>query len=177
MQRSDVRGDVVNQIVQYAFAHDQLFFAHNVDCFEEALLRIAVKPEQGSLSNSLPWLIIEMVRKNPTFEMPNTPDSPNTQLLLATKSEQKPMVEFLLKQKYIDVNVRDMTGLSPLAIAAKCGRAGIVKLLLQHKDIDVNARDSTGRTPMDWAKEGRHNFSVILLRQYENKTGPFEETP
>ena len=39
-----------------------------------------------------------------------------------------------------DVNVRDDSGVAPLAVAVACGHSDVLKVLLDHPDIDVDTQ-------------------------------------
>lgn len=73
------------------------------------------------------------------------------------------ILEAFLNVDYIDVNVRDRQGLSPLHDAAKYGALESAKLLCKHSKIDVNAVDNKFRTPLHYAVRKRQLALVEFL--------------
>ena len=61
------------------------------------------------------------------------------------------IVESLLKHQWLDVNIQDNSGKTPLHWACYHGHLDIVKSLLKNPSIDVNIQDNDGRNPLNLA--------------------------
>jgi ankyrin repeat protein len=73
-------------------------------------------------------------------------------------------LSMLLKLR-ADINLKDISGHTPLLSAAKNGHYQVVRLLLKQQKIDTEAKDILGRTPLLWAAKCGHNRVVELLLQ------------
>lgn len=90
-----------------------------------------------------------------------------TALHLSVMNENTDAVQTLLSSgRYVDVNLADGQGWTPLRWAAAYGQLRIVQLLLQH-EIDVNARDNDGWTAIRWAAQRGHRKIVDILLQHK----------
>lgn len=68
-----------------------------------------------------------------------------------------------------NVNVRDQSGMTPLAWAANKGGMRLVELLLD-RGADVNCRNSDGWTPLHWAaRSGNVDIAKVLLQAGADK--------
>ena len=90
-----------------------------------------------------------------------------TALTIAAMQGKEDMVALVLS-KGVDVNARDIDGVTPLMVAAS-GRldvhASIVKTLLAH-GADVNAKDNEGRTAIEKAMEAGYLDRVAMLKAH-----------
>ena len=86
-----------------------------------------------------------------------------TALTEAVFREDTASVRLLLTHKDIDVNHRQVSGMSTLYIACLSGNSSIVKDLLNHDDIDVNLATNEGATPLMLAAQEGHLACVLLL--------------
>lgn len=80
----------------------------------------------------------------------------NTPLMVAAWNGQKPMVEFLIKQKGICLNQVDSNGFTPLIKACINNRAEIVPLLVNRSDKYI--RSFTGKTALDFAEDNMKKY-------------------
>lgn len=92
-----------------------------------------------------------------------------TTLMIAAFKGYKDIVKFLLKNKDIDVNLKNKYDCyNALMFASFKGHKNIVKLLLKNKDIDVNAKDRLGQTALIWAIKENHQDIVELLLKHKD---------
>ena len=80
----------------------------------------------------------------------------------------------------VDVDAKDVAGMTPLHAAAFTGRMEVVELLIEN-GADVNAKNDEGGTPLDWAETVFEDFLpeakpakneiADLLRKHGGKTG------
>ena len=75
----------------------------------------------------------------------------------------------LLIAEGVDVNVKNLRGMTPLHEAALRGLKEIIELIIDN-GADVNAKDSMGTTPLDWAEEEKDKEIADLLRKHGGKT-------
>lgn len=88
----------------------------------------------------------------------------NLALNWAQKAENEPLAKASLAHDYIDVNLKDDGGTTPLLLAVQTNRKWLAKLLLEHEDIDVNLKDTDKRTPLMVAiRTGRKEIIKMLL--------------
>jgi ankyrin repeat protein len=73
-------------------------------------------------------------------------------------------LSMLLKLQH-EINLKDISGHTPLLSAAKNGHYQVVRLLLKQQKTDTEAKDILGRTPLLWAAKCGHNRVVELLLQ------------
>ena len=71
-------------------------------------------------------------------------------------------VKRLLSIRNITVNVKDVSGYTPLHYAARNGHIEITRLLLQN-GAEVNAKNNVGSTPLHWAAIAGHVDILHLL--------------
>ncbi len=79
------------------------------------------------------------------------------------------MVERLSKRgddphKFIDANIVNDDGLTPMHFAAYAGRVDVIQILSDNKG-DLDAPDNNGRTPMHYAALGNHKPTITRLRR------------
>ncbi|KLT21596.1 ankyrin repeat domain protein [Wolbachia endosymbiont of Armadillidium vulgare str. wVulC] len=72
----------------------------------------------------------------------------------AARSGNLGSVLYLVEEKGVDINARDVGGETLLHYAAKSGNLELVKYLVEEKGADVNARDMSNKTPIRYAAEG-----------------------
>lgn len=88
-------------------------------------------------------------------------------LLLARREREKismlEAVEKLLKNKDIDLNLKDNNGQTVLLWAASDGHEEVVKLLLANRNVNPNLSDNGARTPLWWATLNGHESVIKLL--------------
>ena len=95
-------------------------------------------------------------------------------MLWACQIGQTKIVQLILercKSKEIRLNMKYISGRTPLLRACQNGHKGIVKLLLDHSDehrIDLNAKDSWGDTAIMFACDYGHKDVVKLLLNHSN---------
>lgn len=85
-----------------------------------------------------------------------------TLLSRAAETGQRTVIERLL-EKYIDPDMKDDDGRTPLSQAAAGGHLAVVLLLLKQKAVDPNSRDGADRTPLWWAAKGGHKAVIQSL--------------
>mmetsp|Transcript_36079 Transcript_36079/g.43093 ORF Transcript_36079/g.43093 Transcript_36079/m.43093 type:complete len:912 (+) Transcript_36079:103-2838(+) len=88
--------------------------------------------------------------------------SPGARFIGAASDGDKKIMQSLLKEKEVDVNVRDWDELTALITAASAGYTDIVKLLLK-EGADVNASDKDGITALMEASIMGHSKIVDIL--------------
>ena len=67
-----------------------------------------------------------------------------------------------------DVNVKNVSGMTPLHTVASMGHKLTVKVLIA-RGADINAKDDCGRTPLHVATSGGHKNTVELLCKHGAK--------
>ena len=105
-------------------------------------------------------------------------------LLIACSKGNAKLVNFLLslndssdstnitRSHVLDVNVRDLQGITPLIEAARKRQPEIVKSLLEHSECDVNCCSNIGLTPLFCAVQMEDSYSVSLLLSSNAKIIP-----
>jgi len=121
-----------------------------------ALIFFGWDKSEESYLNKLPLeLIVKIIN--------HTRGIKNGQYLLnAVKANHKDEVERLLKEAYIDVNVKDENDYTPLIWAAISNDSGIVKILLD-KAGNLNVQDKYGSTPLSIGVRNNNSEIVQLL--------------
>ena len=63
------------------------------------------------------------------------------------------VVKLLLAHIAIDVNMKDITGRTPLSfvLGFQCGHVSVVQVLLKDPRVNTTLDDDCGRTPLWWA--------------------------
>jgi hypothetical protein len=92
----------------------------------------------------------------------------NLALNWAQNTENEPLAKASLAYGYIDVNLKDDKGATPLLLAVQTNRKWLVKLLLEHEDIDVNLMDKDERTPL---KVGLQAGDEEIVKMFCSYTG------
>lgn len=112
----------------------------------------------------------------------NSHDSSGNSLLqIALQKNDKPLCDYLLRYKDINVNTYNLSHFSPLMQAALNGDEKMVKALLQ-RGADVKCVDNFGNNVMIYAVQGENAQVVDMLASYgadlncENKKGLFPLT-
>jgi ankyrin repeat protein len=86
-------------------------------------------------------------------------------LLAATEAGDVTQMQALLARR-VDIDARNVQGLTPLHVAAAGGDIAVVHLLVQH-GADVNVQSYIGATPLDHAiTYGRRHDVVELLQAH-----------
>jgi ankyrin repeat protein len=92
------------------------------------------------------------------------------------KDSARDVAQLLLATKRIDVNQRDMLGLTPLSTATRLGNTEIVRLLLDYPTIDLDSADEYGRTALVLAAlEGRQDIMDLLIEKFVQLGRPIKE--
>lgn len=91
-----------------------------------------------------------------------------TPLIMAVQYGDSEIVSFLIKQKNIGLNLRDILGRSALHTASFLGFTEIARILLHKKGIYVNEKSSEGMTPLHYACMKDHPDIVSLLLKFQN---------
>ena len=92
----------------------------------------------------------------------------NLALSWAQNKGNEHLAKAFLAHDYIDVNLKDDGGATPLSLAAQNNRKWLVKLLLEHEDIDVNLKDKDERTPLMAAIQAGHKEIITMLLSHSN---------
>jgi len=82
-------------------------------------------------------------------------------LLNAMKTDDKDKVRHLLNEPYIDVNVKDKYGSTPLILTVQKNNPTIVEMLLD-KGANPNIQDYDGYTALYWAIE-KNNLEIVPM--------------
>lgn len=69
----------------------------------------------------------------------------------------------------VDINAKNIEGVTPLMVGAELGFDEIVEFLLQH-GADVEQKNNEGKTALDIAVAGRHDQIVSQLVQHSAKS-------
>lgn len=78
-------------------------------------------------------------------------------------------INSMLPQKeFVDVNIGDQTGTTPLHVASKYGRMDLIQVLLKY-GADVNKLDELSHSPLYQAASGNHVQTVKLLLEHKAK--------
>ena len=110
---------------------------------------------------------------------PNSQDSDKETLLhLAAKSNQKHIIELLLKCG-ADIKIVDKYGRSPLFFACMYGHLEIVKLLFsQHKLLNIEMINDDGFTPLHFSSDSVQILDFLLTNGVDaNAKNKYGETP
>lgn len=83
-----------------------------------------------------------------------------------TAKYYKAAKKLMVGRNYVEADLRDNYGQTPLSRAAEEGHWDVVELLLARNDVEVNSRDENGWTPLSWAAEQGHQAVVKLLLAY-----------
>ncbi|MGL9773746.1 MAG: ankyrin repeat domain-containing protein [Sodalis sp. (in: enterobacteria)] len=86
----------------------------------------------------------------------------NLVVMYALELNHAKVAHALRRQSRLDVNLRDLTGNTALAIAARRGRTGMLPALLRTPGIEVNNGNNEGLTPLMMA-EIRHDHEAVRL--------------
>jgi len=73
------------------------------------------------------------------------------------------LLVWLLAIDSTTVDLKDLSGKTPLQWAAMRGHEAIVKILLATNKVDINSRDIDGKTPLLWAAMKSHEAIVQIL--------------
>jgi hypothetical protein len=84
-------------------------------------------------------------------------------LMWAAEGGHEAVVKLLLETGKVEVESKDLSGMTPLSIAAKSGHNAVVALLLETKKVNVDLRDWAGQTPLSLAAQRGHRRVVKLL--------------
>jgi len=91
------------------------------------------------------------------------------------------LVAAIINTEGCDINQRDCTGSTPLALVARNGHVGAAALLLGQEDVDPNRPGTYNRTPLGCAAVGGHEGMVKLLLEREdvdpNQQDKYDRTP
>lgn len=91
-----------------------------------------------------------------------------TPLIMAVQYGDTELVSLLVKQKHININLRDIIGRSALHHASFYGFSEIVKILLHKKGVFLNEQSSEGMTPLHYGCMKDHPEIVSLLLKFRN---------
>lgn len=83
---------------------------------------------------------------------------------LSMASTGMPRIVAIMIAHGANVNSKDKYGVTPLMEAARCGKTAIVRLLLE-AGADPRAKDKAGWDPERYAKAGKHEKIVLLLKE------------
>ncbi|MCK7576579.1 MAG: ankyrin repeat domain-containing protein [Chromatiales bacterium] len=86
-----------------------------------------------------------------------------TAMMLAASNDHATIVKRLLEHGAMIDHQESTMGWTALIWAAKQGHAASVKVLLEQR-ADQTLKDFDGKTAADWAREGRHDEILALLR-------------
>ena len=64
---------------------------------------------------------------------------------------------------FVQVELRDESGRTPLSWAAEYGHESVVRLLIERDSVDINSKDGFGQAPLSMAAENGHEAVVRLL--------------
>lgn len=90
----------------------------------------------------------------------------NASIYWASKSGQHEVLRLLLERDRINVNVRNMTGATPLQWAVRSGNFAAARLLLKHSETSVQTEDEDDRTPLHPANLWRPAAVVEVLLKH-----------
>ena len=91
-----------------------------------------------------------------------------TPLMIAVQYGNTEIVSFLIKQKLINLNLKDIVGRTALHITCIHGFTEIARILLHKKGIVVNEPSSEGMTSLHYACMKGHPEIVSLLLKFQN---------
>lgn len=78
------------------------------------------------------------------------------------------VVKRLLEEECVQINSKDLTGMTPLTWAARHGHQEVVRLLLGREDVQINSKDYYDWTPLLSAAANGHEVVVRLLLEQED---------
>lgn len=78
------------------------------------------------------------------------------------------IIDFLLKQKNININIKDDVGNTPLHYAVKHNKLHYVKKLVKHKNININSKNKVGMSPFYFCTINYYPEMSKFLSSLEN---------
>lgn len=75
-------------------------------------------------------------------------DELNSELLTACENGNLKTVKYLLSYPYIDINIKDKNGDTPLILASKSCNVDLLKAVLSHPDTNINAQGNFSFTAL-----------------------------
>lgn len=104
---------------------------------------------------------------DPSLDINRVDNTGDSALHLAVGQDVAELVEILLSREDIQINIKNLYGLTPLARAMVMNKKSLVCLLLQQKGIQVNFVDIRCYTPLHHAVLLRNLELVELLLENE----------